>query len=74
MKAEVPQAAAVATGTDGTKNSDEMKDLDNYAKKLLKYIDCLAKQWSSIFKTLKAAGDGEDNEKEEEEEESDDDD
>ena len=51
-------------GTDGTKNSDEMKDLDNYAKKLLKYI---AKQWTSIFKTLKAAGDGEDNEKEEEE-------
>jgi hypothetical protein len=25
-------------GTDGTKNSDEMKDLDNYAKKLLKIL------------------------------------
>jgi hypothetical protein len=30
--------AAAVIGTDGTKNSDEMKDLDNYAKKLLKIL------------------------------------
>ncbi len=40
------------------KKSDEMKDLDEDAKKLLKYIVCLSKQWASIFKALKVASAG----------------
>lgn len=40
------------------KNSDEMKDLDEGAKKLLKYFSCLAKQWASIFKALQVASAG----------------
>jgi hypothetical protein len=56
------------------KNSDEMKDLDKDANKLLKYFDCLAKQWASIFKALKAAGEDEEEDESEEEEEEEDDD
>ena len=48
------------------KNSDEMKDLDKDANKLLKYFDCLAKQWASIFKALKKAKGSDDDGDEEE--------
>jgi hypothetical protein len=56
------------------KNSDEMKDMDKDAKKLMKYIGCLAKQWDSIFKALKAAGSGEKNKKKSKKNDDDDDD
>jgi hypothetical protein len=56
------------------KNSDEMKDMDKDAKKLMKYIGCLAKQWDSIFKALKAAGSGEKNKKKSKKDDDDDDD
>jgi hypothetical protein len=54
-------------------NSDETKDLDKDAKKLLKYISCLVKQWASIFKALKAAGSGEKNKKKSKKDDDDDD-
>ncbi len=54
-------------------NSDETKDLDKDAKKLLKYISCLVKQWASIFKALKAADSGEKNKKKSKKDDDDDD-
>ena len=37
------------------KNSDDMKEADEDAKNLLKYIICLTKHWISIFKALQKA-------------------
>jgi len=40
------------------KKSDEMKDADKDAKKLINYLVCLCKQWLSVWKNLqKAEGD-----------------
>jgi hypothetical protein len=45
------------------KKSDEMKDADKDAKKLMNYLVCLCKQWLSVWKKLQEAegegGDGE---------------
>ena len=48
------------------KNSDEMKDADDDAKNLLKYLICLANNWASIFKALKKAKGSDDDGDEEE--------
>lgn len=41
------------------KKSDEMKDADKDAKKLLNYLSCLCKQWVSVWKNLQeAVGEG----------------
>jgi hypothetical protein len=45
------------------KKSDEMKDADKDAKKLMNYLVCLCKQWLSVWKNLqKVAGEGGDGE------------